>query len=62
MTLNKNVRAFVVNISRLIAKITIHLSKKAKISWLLIDKVIFLAKYLKFADIFLKMSAKVIPK
>ena len=43
-------------------KVTIHTAWKAQIASLLIKKVTILAKYANFSDVFLKKSAKILPK
>lgn len=53
-----NDTVFMAHISSLAALITINLARKTLISLLLVDKVTILAKYLDFADIFLKKLAK----
>ena len=51
--MDENIKAFVVHVSSLESKITIHLSKKARMALLLSIKVIVLDKYSDFADVFL---------
>ena len=53
---------FYVKFLSLKPKITINLSRKAHIALLLTKKVIVLAKYLDFANIFFKKSVKMLPK
>ena len=60
--LDKNIKAFIVCIAFFTLAITIYLTCKAKIALLLAKKVTVLAKYLDFADVFLKKLAKVLPK
>ena len=62
--MDENVKAFVVYMNSLSlgSKITIHLAWKAQLALLLAEKVIILAKYLDFADVFSKESAEVLPK
>ena len=50
--LDKSIKAFVMHISSLKLRITIHLARKAQIALLLAKKVTRLAKYSDFADIF----------
>ena len=58
--LDENIEAFVVHISFLGSRITIHLAKKAQIALLLAEKVIFPAKHSDFADVFLEESANIV--
>ena len=58
--LDENIEAFVIYVSSLGSKITIHLAKKAQITLLLAKKVTVLAKYSDFADIFLEKSANIL--
>ena len=51
---------FVVYVSFLELKITIHLARKAQIALLLTIKITVLAKYLDFADIFLEKLANIL--
>ena len=64
MALDENIEAFVVYVNSLSlgSKMTIHLAGKAQIALLLAKKVTVLAKYLDFADVFLKESAEVLPE
>ena len=58
--MNKNIEAFVVYLSFLRLKITIYLPKKAHIALLLAKKVIVLAKYLDFIDVFFQKLANLL--
>ena len=51
-----------VQIRSLGLRITIYLAREAQMALLLAQKVTVLAKYLDFADIFLKESANVLPE
>lgn len=64
MALDENIKTFVIHISSLDLrlKITIHLAKNAQITLLLAKKVTVLAKYLNFADVFLKKSIEILSK
>ena len=60
MALNENIKAFVMHISSIGSKITIHLVRKAQMALLLAKKIIVPAKHLDFADIFSEKSANVL--
>ena len=60
--LDENIKAFMVHVSCLGSKMTIHSARKAQLALLLAKKVTVLAKYLDFADVFLKKSANVLPE
>ena len=60
--LYKNIQVFVVYKASLILKMTIYLIWETQIVLLNLKKVIILAKYLDFTDLFLKKLAKVVPK
>ena len=64
IALDKNIKAFVVHVSCLDLKLrmTIHLAKTVQRALLLAEKVSVLAKYLHFANVFLKKLANVFPK
>lgn len=62
VALDKNIKDFVAYINSLISKMIIYLAKKDPIALLLINKVIILAEYLNFVDIFLKNLVKILPK
>lgn len=55
--LNKNIKAFVIDITYWRAKISIYLAYEAQITLLLTKNVTILDKYLNFANVFLKKSA-----
>ena len=57
--MDKNIKAFVVHISSLEPKITIHLARKAQIALLLAKEVTLFTKYLDFTDVFLEESVNV---
>ena len=63
-TLDDNIEVCVLYISflSLRSRMTIHLIKKAQIILLLAKKITILAKYLDFADVFLKESSNVLPE
>ena len=60
--LDKHIRVFVVHISflSLQSKMTIYPTREDQITFLLVEKVIILAKYLDCPKIFLKVLAKVL--
>ena len=58
--LNENVEAFVMHVSSLGLRISIHPAKKAQLALLLTEKVIVPTKYLDFTDVFSKKSANVL--
>ena len=60
--LDENVEAFVMHVSSLQSKITIHLARDAQLALLLAKKVIVPAKYSDFANVFLEESANVLPE
>ena len=62
--LDENIKAFVIYVSflNLRLKIITHPAKKTQIALLFIEKVLILAKYLDFANIFLKKSAQILPE
>ena len=60
--MDENIKAFVMHIVSLWFWITIHLAKEAQMALLLAKEDTVLAKYLDFADMFLKESANVLPK
>ena len=53
VVLNENIKALVIYVRSLEAKITIHLARKAQRNLLLDKKVTVLAEYLDFTDVFL---------
>ena len=62
MVLDKKIKAFVIYVSSLKLRITIHLARKTQITLLLAKKVTIPAKYTDFADVFSKKSANVFSK
>ena len=60
--LDENIKAFVVDISYLGLKITIHSARKAQLALLLAQRVTVPAEYLDFADVFLEESANLLPE
>ena len=60
--MDKNIEVFVMHISSLGLKITIHQARKAQMVLLLAKKITTSAKYSDFANVFLKESANVLPK
>ena len=62
MALDGNTKVFIVYVASLTSKITIHLACKVQITLLIIKKVIVLAKYLDFTDVFSKESVEVLLK
>ena len=58
--LDENIESFVVHVSSLRSRITIHPARKAWLPLLLAKKVTVSAKYLDFADIFLEKSANIL--
>ena len=62
MALNENVEAFVVHISFLGLKITIHPAREAQLALLLAKELTVPTKYSDFANIFLEKSANVFPE
>ena len=60
--LKENIKAFVVHISFIGSKITIHSARKARLALLLAEKVTMPTEYSDFAEIFLKKSANILPE
>ena len=60
--LDKNVEAFVIHMILFTSQIIIYPAWKAQIALLLAEKVTVPAKYSDFVNVFLKNSAKVLPK
>ena len=60
-TLHENVEAFVVHVSSLGSKISLHSVREAQLAFLLTKEVTVPVEYLDFADIFLEKSANVFP-
>ena len=58
--LDKNIKVFVMHIIFLGSKITIYLVREAWIGLLSTKKVVFLAKYLDFADVFSEKLANLL--
>ena len=58
--LDENIEAFVVHISSLKSRMTIHPARKAQLALLLVKKVNVSAKYSDFADVFLEESANML--
>ena len=62
MALNENVEAFVVHVSPLESKITIHLAREAQLALLLGEEVTVPIEYLDFANVFLEKLANILPE
>lgn len=65
MVLDKNITAFVVNISSLNPNkpiMSIHLTKKTQLIMLIAKKIKISVKYLDFSDFFLEKRVLVIPE
>ena len=60
--LDKTLKAFVIHISSLGSRMPIHPARKAQLTLLLAKKVIVIAKYLDFANVFLEELANILPK
>ena len=60
--MDRNIEAFVVYMISFTLKMTIYSAYKAQIALLITKKVIILAKYADFANIFLKKLAEVLPE
>ena len=60
--LDGNIEAFVVYISSLGSRMTIHPARKAQVALLLAEEITVPTEYLDFADVFLKKSANVFPE
>ena len=60
--LNENIEAFVVYVSSLRSKMTIHLAREAQLTLLLAEEITVPVKYSNFADIFSEKSANVLPE
>ena len=60
--MDENVEAFVVHVSSLGLRITIHLANEAQLALLLAEEVTVPVEYSDFADIFLEKSANVLPE
>ena len=62
LALDENVEAFVVHVSSLGLRMTIHLARKVQLALLLAEEVIMPTEYSDFADVFLEKSANVFPE
>ena len=62
MALDENIRIFVVHVPLLNSKITIYSACKAQIALLIAKEVTVQAKNSKFANVFSKELAKMLPK
>ena len=60
--LDENFEAFVMHISSLGLRMTIHLARAAQLPLLLVKKVTMPTEYSDFADVFLEKSANVLPE
>ena len=60
--LGKNIEAFVMHVSFLRLRMTMYPAREAQMALLLTVKVIILAKYLDFADVFSEKSANILPE
>ena len=58
--LDKNIKPFVVHVSFLGSRMTMHPARKAQLALLSAKEVTVLAKYSDFADVFSKKSANVL--
>lgn len=59
MSLDENTKAFLAHISDFPGRMIIYLAKKIQIFFLLVDKLIILAEYLDFMNIYLKKLEKI---
>ena len=62
MALDENIETFVIYVTILTSKMIIYLAQKAQIVLFIAKKITVLAKYLDFANVFLKESLEVLPK
>ena len=62
MALDENVEAFVVHVSFLGSRMTIHPARQAQLALLLAKEVTVPVEYSDFADVFLQKSANVLPE
>ena len=62
MTLDENVKAFVVYVAFFTLKISIHPAREAQIALFIAEKVTVPAEYSDFANVFSKKSAEMLPK
>ena len=60
--LDENVKVFVVHISLLRSKMSIHPARKVQLALLLTEKVIVPTEYLYLADVFLEKSTNILPE
>ena len=60
--MDKNIKAFVVHVSSLGSKMTIHPAKEAQLALLLAKKVTILVKYSDFANVFSEELANILRK
>ena len=60
--LDENVEAFVVHVSSLGSRMTIHPARKAQLALLLTEEVTVPVEYSDFADVFSEKSANVLPE
>ena len=60
--LDENAEAFVVHVSSLQSRMTIHPTKKAQLALLLAEKVTVQTEYSDYADVFSEKSANVLPE
>ena len=60
--MDENVEAFVVHVSSLESRMTIHPARKAQLASLLTEEVTVPVEYSDFADVFLEKSANVLPE
>ena len=60
--LDENVEAFVVHISSLKSRMTIHSAREAQLALLLAEKITVPAKYSDFANVFLENLANIFPE
>ena len=60
--MDENVEAFIVHVSSLGLKMSIHSVKKAQLALLMSEKVTVPTKYSDFADVFLKKSGNILPE
>ena len=60
--LNENLEAFVVHVSSLESRISIHPARKAQMASLLTEEITVTTEYLDFTNVFLEKSANVLPE
>ena len=61
-TLDENIQAFVMHISSLGSRISIHPAREAQLPLLITEKVTMPVEYSDFADVFLEKSANIFPE